>query len=66
MTKPIPKSLHTVTVLKAIATAKQHETGLPAHACVLLALDFLGLAYSPDTHDLIAATVRQMDKGAKK
>lgn len=71
--KPLPKSLHTVTVLVKVAAlihAREVAAGLDttptwwdayAHA----ALVALGMADMPDEHALREAAVRQLEKGKR-
>jgi hypothetical protein len=68
MTKPLAKSLHTVTVL--VRVAKLHLShrrlmgdGAAANAfAVGQALETLGLGDMPDTYGLVAAAIKQLNK----
>jgi hypothetical protein len=65
MTKPIPKSLHTVTVLRRLAEVLARlsmpaETS-PAEA-VAEVLRVLGYADTPDTHELAAKAVEMLER----
>lgn len=61
--KPIPKSLHTVTVLVKLA---KHARGLlimgdnADRRSIAWAVEFLGYTGTPDTHELAAAALKQM------
>lgn len=65
MTKPLAKSLHTVTVLVRVANALYERRTNPrdtiGHA-LALASDVLGLSDMPDTYGLIAAAFKQLNK----
>lgn len=72
--KPIPKSLHTVTVLVAIAREQLVRTSShPLYAspyeklvyedCVDCALATLGLHNMPDTYGLREQAIRKLSKG---
>lgn len=63
--KPIPKSLHTVTVLVAIA---REQLLLTSHRwtyenCVDAALSILGLDNTPDAYGLREQAIRKLSKG---
>ena len=78
MSKPIAKSLHTVTVL--VRVAKLHLPSTPfaggnnyrdirsfshAERCAMAvteALETLGLSDMPDTYGLVAAAIKQLSK----
>ena len=78
MTKPLAKSLHTVTVL--VRVAKLHLPRTPfaggnnfhdtrsfsrAERCAMAiaeALETLGLSDMPDTYGLVAAAIKQLNK----
>ena len=78
MSKPIAKSLHTVTVL--VRVAKLHLPSTPfaggnnyrdirsfshAERCAMAvaeAMETLGLAGMPDTYGLVAAAIKQLSK----
>ena len=65
MSKPLAKSLHTVTVLVRVAKALHERRTNPrdttGHA-LALALDILGLSGMPDTYGLVAAAIKQLNK----
>lgn len=63
MTKPIPKSLHTVTVLRKFAALRMtgDPNQRPADA-VAEVLELLGYADTPDTHELAAKTVEMLER----
>lgn len=75
MNKPIPKSLHTVTVLVAIAKDQLVRSSRFSHVyappfeklvyedCVDCALAILGLHNTPDTYALREQAVRKLSKG---
>lgn len=61
----IPKSLHTVSVLVAVAKLMQsHLTGLTACDYVDLAANSLGYADESDTYALKAAAVRKLERAS--
>ena len=64
MTKPIAKSLHTVTVLVRVAKAIAPAEGLDftSVAAVKLAAQVLGLDNMPDTYGLIDQALKQLRK----
>lgn len=64
MSKPLPKSLHTVTVLVRVATLLR-DAKLPiltAQQAVNAALDILGYDHEADPYGLAAAAAKQMDR----
>lgn len=65
--KPIPKSLHTVTVLVAIARDQATRDAIwedmMAEELVDNALLLLGLADSPDVYGLRDQAIRKLSKG---
>lgn len=65
-TKPVAKSLHTLTVLQQVASINQRYCGIndPAEAMALAMVD-LGLAGRPDPYGLQARALELMTKGAK-
>ena len=63
MNKPIPKSLHTVTVLVAIARNHMQIHGTSATTAVMCATVMLDLYDSPDTYGLCEQAVRKLSKG---
>lgn len=67
MSKPLAKSLHTVTVLVRVATLHLNRIGADkpetrAMLAVSYALDTLGLNTMADDHGLIAQAVKQVSK----
>ena len=78
MTKPLAKSLHTITVL--VRVAKFHLPGTPfaggnnyrdirpfshVERCAMAvaeAMETLGLSGMPDTYGLVAAAIKQLNK----
>lgn len=64
MSKPLAKSLHTVTVLVRVAKEFQNRQFPPLHpeSAVGKALLVLGLADQNDDYGLIAAAVKQLNK----
>ena len=68
MTKPLAKSLHTVTVLVRVATLHLDRIGrddspdIRALLAVNRALYTLGLNESPDYHGLINQAIKQVAK----
>jgi hypothetical protein len=64
MSKPIAKSLHTVTVLVRVAKAIAPTEGLDftSVAAVKLAAQVLGLDNMPDTYGLIDQALKQLRK----
>lgn len=63
-TKPLPKSLHTVTVLVRMVRYFQFETGSYSRA-MARALRILGYDAGDDPHGLIAAAWRQIEPDIK-
>lgn len=62
--KPIPKSLHTVTVLVKLARHFRVTQGWSydnLEGPLDEALRFLGYATTPDTHELRAAALKQLE-----
>lgn len=71
MSKPLAKSLHTVTVLVRVATLHLNKTGnaepkLAAWIAINLALDTLGLKDAPDTYGLADQAFKQIIKQISK
>ena len=68
MTKPIPKSLHTVTVIVRLARFFRGFTvmgdDLNARS-IAYAVEKLGYADTPDTHELAAKALEILEKGDK-
>ena len=64
MSKPLAKSLHTVTVLVRVALEirKRQFPPLPADAAMERALDILGLTGQPDSYGLAAQAIKQLNK----
>ena len=63
MNKPLAKSLHTVTVLVAIAREYKHTQSVSNSHAVYWALHVLDLAYAPDPYGLAAQAIAKMNKG---
>lgn len=65
MSKPLAKSLHTVTVLVRVARLIQatDNSGYSNHWAIGKALTALGLDAMPDTYGLANAALKQLDKG---
>ena len=65
MSKPIAKSLHTVTVLVRVAKLIQalDNGGYSNHYAVGKAMIALGLQDQPDEYNLLDAAIKQLDKG---
>ena len=63
MTKPLAKSLHTVTVLVRVAKALNRDNVWSNGMALDLALDALGLADLPDSYGLAAQALKQLNKG---
>lgn len=63
-TKPIPKSLHTVTVFVRIAkdVMRRHQ-GCDARAALIVAQVMLGLEEAPDVYELTKAALKQLEAG---
>lgn len=66
VTKPIPKSLHTVTALVKLARLRDELTGgkFDRFANVEWAVQLLGYENTPDDHNLAAQACRQLQKDA--
>lgn len=62
MSKPLAKSLHTVTVLVRVAKALNRDQVWSNGMAVDLALEALGLADMPDSYGLAAQAVKQLNK----
>lgn len=68
MSKPLAKSLHTVTVLVRVATLHLDRMGSDGDTetrnmiAVMAALKTLGLIDAPDTYGLAAAAIKQLNK----
>lgn len=62
--KPIPKSLHTVTVLVNVAAhiRKDHPHTISVHNAVREAAEVLGLNSQPDQYGLIESAIKQLSK----
>lgn len=61
MSKPLPKSLHTITALANVAKYLNTLAFTPA-AAVVRACDILGYSETPDDpHGLIAAATKQVE-----
>lgn len=64
MSKPIAKSLHTVTVLVRVARLLIKQNLACSNVDALMdALDALGLSEMPDTYGLIEQALKQLSKG---
>jgi hypothetical protein len=63
MTKPVAKSLHTVTVIVQVARRVLDTSGYSTDEALDIAMDCLGLADRPDPYGLAAAARKQLDKG---
>lgn len=69
MSKPLAKSLHTVTVLVRVARLhlshrRLMDSAAAANAyAVAQALETLGLGDMPDTYGLVEAAIKQLNKG---
>jgi len=61
MTKPLAKSLHTVTVLVAIADTRKHDLAYTFER-VDYALHVLGLENAPDVYGLRAQAIAKIAK----
>lgn len=66
MSRPIAKSLHTVTVLVNIAKTYLGPEERDVEYCVLLACEDLGLDHTNDPYSLVDTAIRQLEKGATK
>jgi hypothetical protein len=63
MNKPLPKSLHTVTVLVRVARDIQtRQPELSSFGAVHAALDILGLSDMPDDYALATQAAKQLRK----
>jgi hypothetical protein len=60
--KPLAKSLHTVTVLVAIANTRKHDLALTFER-VDYALRVLGLENAPDVYGLREQAIAKLNKG---
>jgi len=60
--RKLPKSLHTVTVLTAIAAADVINLGAEPAKAVRAAVELLGLENLPDEYGLIEAAIKQVSK----
>lgn len=65
MDKPLPKSLHTVKVLKLVAkhNAKVHDVTF--EVAMEMALNTLGLNDVPDSYGLIKIAIKQLEATRK-
>lgn len=63
MTKPVAKSLHTVTVILQIARIAPFASGGTPEACIAYAMDTLGLSGRDDPYNLAGAALRQLTRG---
>lgn len=61
--KPIPKSLHTVTVLVTVAKLIQASTPYSNAGAVNAALVLLGYDPATDTYELATKATKQLNKG---
>lgn len=61
-TKPVAKSLHTISVIVNVARHIMAESGADAESAADRAMEILGLADKPDTYGLKAAAIRQLLK----
>lgn len=62
MSKPLAKSLHTVTVLVRVARDIQARQPMATDDAVTRALELLGLADMPDTYRLALQAEKQLNK----
>ena len=63
MTKPLAKSLHTITVLVRVARdIKARHPERDTFSAVYAALDLLGLNGMPDTYGLALQAEKQLNK----
>ena len=60
--RPLPKSLHTVSVLRNTAAYFIAKDGMHPKAAMSLALDILRLRKMPDVYHLVAAAHKQLDQ----
>lgn len=63
--KPIPKSLHTVTVIVKLARYHHNAERGTYDRSIAWAVKFLGYADTPDTHGLAAAALKQLAPKAR-
>ncbi len=63
--KPIPKSLHTVTVIVKLARYHHNAERGTYDRSIVWAVKFLGYADTPDTHGLAAAALKQLAPKAR-
>lgn len=65
--KPIPKSLHTVTVLvtmaKLMQQAHEERATISNHSAVFSCMQALGYSDSPDTYGLMEQAIKKLNKG---
>lgn len=66
MSKPIPKSLHTVTVFVTMAKTINPENPTDGLWVVLKALGYNLVDATPDTHGLIEQALKQITKSLTK
>lgn len=59
-TKPLPKSLHTVTVIVRVARLLQRERNETRDSAVVSAFEALGYSVDADPYDLRGQALRQM------
>lgn len=62
MSKPLAKSLHTVTVLVRVALDIQRRAPMANDCAISAALDILGLSDMPDTYGLALQAEKQLRK----
>jgi hypothetical protein len=62
MSKPLAKSLHTVTVLVRVALHAKYNTHMSNGHAVCAALAVLGLTNQPDSYGLAEQAIKQLDK----
>ena len=62
MTKPLAKSLHTVTVLVRVALNVKRNSPMANDRAVIFALDILGLTGQPDSYGLAEQAIKQLNK----
>ena len=62
MTKPLAKSLHTVTVLVRVALNAKRITPMANDCAITAALDILGLTGQPDSYGLALQAEKQLNK----
>ena len=69
MSKPLPKSLHTVTVIVRVALSVQRamfDRPLPIPTdieAINTALEILGIDSMPDDHAIVAQCLKQLQRG---